>query len=689
MKLYNFLVNRHSGIRERYHKYHDQGGNRFKSYGYLLWLNLSYYLGGRKALDIPAAAQVYESTVLLVEESESEWAGRLHPGMEEYVERLSACDVVSFDIFDTLLFRPFSEPTDLFYFLGAQLGRMDFKRIRMEQEYFARKECHARKGHYEVTFSEIWERIERETGISAVEGMETEQALEEKFCYANPFMKGVFEQLRRRGKRIIAVSDMYLPGAFLEKLLEENGFTGIEKVYVSCEYGCNKGSGKLYELVRRECASTESTVSVIHVGDNQDSDVRMAQRAGFGAIHYPNVNGTASRYRAHDMSPVVGGAYRGIVNSHLFQGTKRYSMAYEYGFIYGGLFVTGYCGFIHEYCQVHRVDKLLFLSRDGDIIKQAYDRMYPGEKTEYVYWSRAAAVKLMAGYDRYDYFKRYLTHKTNQRKTIREVLGSMELFKLAEALEGDEGIPLHLEDELTGGNAETLKKYLLEHFREIEGQYREQSQAAAEYFGRMLAGCSRACAVDIGWAGSGAMAMAYLVERVWKLPCEITGIIAGTNTVHNAEPDASEIFLQSGRLTAYLYSHAHNRDVMKKHDPNKDYNLYWELLVSSPTRQFLGFGFEEDADAADGRETGTERGDARRVKLCFGGEDGNQAGIREIQRGILEFVEAYCGHFGDYPYMFRISGRDAYAPMLLAACHEERYLKAVAKQFPDFFNSFL
>lgn len=31
--------------------------------------------------------------------------------------------------------------------------------------------------------------------------------------------------------------------------------------------------------------------------------------------------------------------------------------------------------------------------------------------------------------------------------------------------------------------------------------------------------------------------------------------------------------------------------------------------------------------------------------------------------------------------MFRISGRDAYAPMLVAASYDERYLKMIEKRF--------
>lgn len=69
------------------------------------------------------------------------------------------------------------------------------------------------------------------------------------------------------------------------------------------------------------------------------------------------------------------------------------------------------------------------------------------------------------------------------------------------------------------------------------------------------------------------------------------------------------------------------------------------------------------------------------ITLSFGKYDANQEGIKEIQQGIMDFVHEYREHFEYYPYMFNISGRDAYAPMLVAASHNEKYLKAIEKKF--------
>lgn len=53
----------------------------------------------------------------------------------------------------------------------------------------------------------------------------------------------------------------------------------------------------------------------------------------------------------------------------------------------------------------------------------------------------------------------------------------------------------------------------------------------------------------------------------------------------------------------------------------------------------------------------------------------------DIQKGILDFASDYSLQFGGFPYMLRISGRDAYAPMLVAASYGEKYLKAVDSKF--------
>ena len=542
---------------------------------------------------------------------------------------------------------------------------------------------------YSIPISFIVKNLEEDTGLNAEEGMRLECETEEKLCYANPYMLQVWKRLQKLGKRMIIVSDMYLPRSCIERILQKTGYTGAERIYISNEYGENKAGGDLFHRVIRDFSGAR----IVHIGDNPHSDQKMAKASGLDILPYQNVNKNVLLYRPMDMSSMIGGAYRGLVSNHLYNGSEKFSIDYEYGYVYGGLFVVGYCHFIHEYYEQHYLDQLLFLARDGDILRRVYQKLYPDDRTVYVYWSRKAATKLMADEDKHDFFRRFIYHKVNQKITIGEALRSMELEQLLPELsdwqeiwdvwERKSGagrkqkfIDLRAEDELTDKNAYLLRRFIEAKWERVMTHYEEQQVAAEKYYREILHGCENVAAVDIGWAGSGALALSHLVEKVWGMDCRITGIVAGTNTIHNAQPDASDPFLQDGRLVAYLYSGQMNRDLLKKHDPNKDYNVFWELLLSSLTPSFQGFH--------DGRYQTEKESiylETVDITLEFGKYDFNPEGIGEIQRGILDFAEQYLEHFGAFPYMFRISGRDAYAPMLVAASYDERYLKMIEKRF--------
>lgn len=678
LTLYHLLVNRHAGISYRYHKYHDgtTGVQKVLSWFYLFCLNFAYYILLFRFLGRKPQMEVYESRRLECKRSESEAYLAKNPQLSTaaYVDRLKAYDVISFDLFDTLVFRPFAVPTDVFFLVGGALGCLDFKNLRVRAEEKARAKQKKQYGHYEVTLSDIWQTLEKETGISAREGLREEERIERQLCYANPFMLEIWRSLLRMGKKLLVISDMYLPADCIAAILENAGYEGAEKVYLSNVYGKSKADGGLYEEVLKDWPRA----SLIHVGDNLHSDRDMARKYGLAVLPYAGIYKNVMLYRPMDMSAMIGSAYRAVVSSRLYNGLCSYSMEYEYGYLYGGLFVVGYCTFIHEYYERQGLDKLLFLSRDGDILLQAYRRLYPEDEAVYVYWSRKAAAKLTANLDKHDYFRRFLHHKINQGYTVAQILHTMELDGLLERMESQRA--LKAEDELTDQNAPLLQKWIEGNWDQVAEGYAVQLSASEKYYANVLAGCGRAAAVDIGWAGSGALALSYLTERVWKLPCQITGLIAGTNTAHSAEPDASEVFLQNGKLCAYLYSQSHNRDLWKKHDPNKEYNVYWELLLSSPTPQFTGFYEGRKEAPADGESVRyLEELD---ITLAFGKLEDRLEGIREIQKGILDFVDDYHRRFKEFPYMFRVSGRDAYAPMLVAASHGERYLKAILHRFP-------
>lgn len=666
--LYRLLVSRVPGIRERFLQCRQSGIGkyRFVSIAYLLWLNICYYLLQQKHLGESLRYPYYEERKLYKKGSESALSVQMPP--RALAEKLAAYDVISFDVFDTLLLRPFSNPADLFYLVGIRLGYPGFRQIRIEEEERAREKKRRRAHTGEVTLREIWEQVQEKTGIPVKEGMQAEWETEQRCCRANPYMLQVVQELRKRGKKLVILSDMYLGVDKIRALLMQCGYEPFDAYYVSCDFGKSKAEGGLYRTMLSEQLKAEGGPRVIHVGDNRQSDIRQARRAGLKTFYYPNINRSGGPFRPQDMSAVTGSLYRGIVNAQIHGGLSVFSQEYEFGFIYGGLFVAGYCRFIYNYAKRNGIERLLFLARDGDVLLRAYRRMYPQEKenTVYAYWSRLAAVKITAEYYRSEYFQRFLYHKVNQGYTIRRILREMELTVLLQPL--CRAGKITPETELTNRNVEYVREYLTAAWRQVTMRYQEQREAAGIYFGRILKDCRRAAAVDVGWAGSGAWMLDCAVQNIWKLGCSVTGILAGTTTGKSTEPDAAEPAMMSGRMVSYLYSPQENRDIWKYHNPDKKHNLFWELLLGSPQGSLKGFYFGRDGRAL--------------VRLKKNHTD--QERIREIHRGILDFIDCFLETEKRIGQEIPVGGRDAYAPMLSICSPKNRgYMKRMEGLLDD------
>lgn len=199
---------------------------------------------------------------------------------EKLAEKLVQYDVVSFDIFDTLLFRRVKKPTDLFTLMEKENGLFDFHDNRIRAEADARR---AAGGNGEIGIREICERLAKRYGIDARTLAEREMEAEREICYANEAMVELCRLLEEKGKRMIAVSDMYLPRQFLRELLDGCGYQMIERVFVSGEYGAGKTGGALQRVVSAELGDG---LRYVHIGDNQQSDVLGSKAAGWDAVWY-------------------------------------------------------------------------------------------------------------------------------------------------------------------------------------------------------------------------------------------------------------------------------------------------------------------------------------------------------------------------------------------------------------------
>lgn len=203
--------------------------------------------------------------------------------LNQAIQSAFGYDVLSFDVFDTLLFRKVRKPVDIFRILEEKNGIFNFASYRVQAEIAARNKKYSESGTYEVTLEEIYQMSELKCGFSPDALVKSECAEEMLCCYANPVLKEFVDYLCAKRKPMIAISDMYLKPEFIQNMLDKNGYSCIRKVFVSSRYGLSKSDGTLFDLV---CDNLGGNLSVLHIGDNFYSDIIRCRNKSFHQLHY-------------------------------------------------------------------------------------------------------------------------------------------------------------------------------------------------------------------------------------------------------------------------------------------------------------------------------------------------------------------------------------------------------------------
>ena len=328
--------------------------------------------------------------------------------------------VISFDVFDTLVVRPFARPMDIFNYLNKPFSKIfgidtfiDFAQIRNQAE----EQCHKkqkvlRPGIEEPTMDEIYDEISLSYGYDRDKlRILQEIEIENEIRYAYPRKAGIalYREAQNAGKHIIVASDMYLPRACIEKILRKCGVSGYEKLYLSCELHLTKHSGKMYHVIKKEYGSVARPEQILHIGDNYNSDVTRAKESGLRAQHFPAPIGllqgrnpgiytgksfekifyVSDRYTDMDLAYYGFSGLRSalaVVANHIFDfpyvSFNRSSDLNEdpafVGYYIVGMHIFSLARWLIGKTKGKGYRKIHFAARDGYLVKRAYDILTQG-----------------------------------------------------------------------------------------------------------------------------------------------------------------------------------------------------------------------------------------------------------------------------------------------------------------------
>ena len=286
---------------------------------------------------------------------------------EEIIAKLKNYPYVSFDIFDTLLKRNLPCPNDMFRAVADKIGDNSFYDARILAERKVREDTNLE----ETTLKDIYARMESKFH----QGMSIELELEQNLSIENKWIIPVYEYCKREGKKIIATSDMYLPKNFVMKLLQRAGYQ-VDGLFVSSEYGVQKRSGKLFQVLLKTLNIPAS--NVIHIGDNFKADYLGTRGVGIKAILIPR---HINRYSFYDLYK-KNNQVNVFINNTLQENS---TFDYQFGYSCFGPMMYGLIDWIHEHAKNR---KIIFFARDGYLVKKIYDQLYQPSDDLYLYVSR-------------------------------------------------------------------------------------------------------------------------------------------------------------------------------------------------------------------------------------------------------------------------------------------------------------
>ncbi len=301
---------------------------------------------------------------------------------------LDGIDIVSFDIFDTLLIRPFVKSTDFFEYISVKYKVPEFNTLRIQAENDAK----LKKSSNEVTLDEIYAEIDPKYRYL----LKIEYETERKLIKPHPITKLYYDEAVAASKKIICVSSTYFTHTEIKKLLDKCGFNQVDKIYLSSEHEDSKDK-TLFNVVINDLKTAPE--KILHIGNDRNSDYEQPIKFGLHAvlinkltdIYFKKVGINKAIIDFYERkSNLRGSIWISMVARNRAILLKSTTFWFDLGYCLSGPFVMGYMRYIVKTIKENPVDKLFFTSREGYVLKIIFDKYFSKDlhvDSEYVYLS--------------------------------------------------------------------------------------------------------------------------------------------------------------------------------------------------------------------------------------------------------------------------------------------------------------
>lgn len=567
--------------------------------------------------------------------------------VSSFEDRLEGVSALSFDVFDTCVMRRVVQAYSVFQLIALDLVRQSreyaeaFPELRESVEHSLRQEAQESGELEDVSLQAIYRALAGKLALADDERdwlCATEIDWERRLCYPNPVFTPVITRTRETGRPVTFTSEMYLPPEILVELIGIHYEPG-NAIYTSGSTGLSKGSGKLFHFVAGKAEVAEA--SVLHVGDNESSDVAAAHNAGLKTWHWSrHYQPAAICEQLDEFRPE-----KADLQSSLFAGLARErchspaTTAERLGFEVAGPLYFFFARHVLEKGMAEWNNRMVFLGRDGYFPERFARKMVEhwSLPLETTYLPCSRQLYALAGMERIEAQDWDFLLKPAPGLTLRAALErvGLEVEGIAASCR-KQGLPDP--DEAIADHRGFMRNYYRDALYHVLSEHIDELLAVRD---RLLPGVlaflrsqapDSGYLVDLGWQGSATRYLRRLFGRIQSFRPRVilfgSWESAASMLAEGDEPDEQPALLPSAFV--HLGQPEERMRLLQASIP------VVEFICSAPEGPAKGWEHDEEQD--------------RLIPLRAELEAGRMEALQGIRRGAEEFLARALPLLSSFPF---------------------------------------
>ena len=331
---------------------------------------------------------------------------------QQLCQIISNFEIISFDIFDTLIMRNVYAPQDIFKIVERrivkELGlKIDFARVRSQVGLESNDRLLLLDDIYKIMNCDL--ALPNDV-LDVIKNIELQ--VEKEFCVARKDMVELYNTIVLE-KEVYLISDMYLSSETIKEILWQCGISYIPHIWISAEKKANKKSGTLWERYKGEIIKDRKA---LHIGDNIFSDIKIPQKLGIETYYVMNGMEMWEKSSLGEYVPRIEGLeesfFAGLIAARIFnspfalcksKGKVLLEKFEDLGYcIFGGI-IYSFFSWLLKQVEKKGIGRLVFFARDGYFLQKDYEYLrsnYCKEIPSSIYLAISRRLILISSYEK-------------------------------------------------------------------------------------------------------------------------------------------------------------------------------------------------------------------------------------------------------------------------------------------------